>query len=197
MKWLHAGVERQRPVDGAQRRLDEAPAAPTAQMRLQHVHVGQRTGQPSHRLAQRRARFRVGVQEIEVLGPPDRAHKLRDGARHAVAHQEERERHGSAPAPASVPRVAPEKSGAARPDASSCRPAPPSAVPGRLRAASARATSTSWVLEARSSHQPSAVCTRTPSMSETSAPSAFSRSAPPRSPRTCGCRCRGSATPAC
>ena len=41
--------------------------------------------------------------------------------------------------------------------------------------ASARATSTSWVFEARSSHQPSAVLTRTPSVELTSAPSAASR----------------------
>ena len=42
--------------------------------------------------------------------------------------------------------------------------------------ASARATSTSWVLEARSSHQPSAVLTRAPSVRSTSAPRAASRS---------------------
>ena len=42
--------------------------------------------------------------------------------------------------------------------------------------ASARATSTSCVFEARSSHQPSAVLTRTPSVASTLAPSAESRS---------------------
>src|SRR3546814_620501 len=40
---------------------------------------------------------------------------------------------------------------------------------------SQRATSTSWVFEARSSHQPSPVFTRTPSMSKTSAPFADTR----------------------
>ena len=43
--------------------------------------------------------------------------------------------------------------------------------------ASARATSTACVLEARSSHQPSSVSTRTPSVSDTFAPSVRSRAA--------------------
>ena len=50
---------------------------------------------------------------------------------------------------------------------------------GRARpgpSASARATSTSWVFEARSSHQPSPVLTRTPSVASTFAPSADRRS---------------------
>ena len=42
-------------------------------------------------------------------------------------------------------------------------------------ALSQRATRTAWVLEARSSHQPSGVLTRTPSMSFTLAPACFSR----------------------
>src|SRR3546814_2267333 len=42
--------------------------------------------------------------------------------------------------------------------------------------ASQRATRTAWVLDARSSHQPSAVFTRTPSIPSTSAPAAASRS---------------------
>src|SRR5581483_1368893 len=47
--------------------------------------------------------------------------------------------------------------------------------PGWSRA-SARATRTSWVLDARSSHQPSAVLTRAPSVRSTLAPAASSRS---------------------
>ena len=69
-------------------------------------------------------------------------------------------------------------SGSVTPDAASWaarsvlrRPRPSAVVD------SARATSTSWVFEARSSHQPSAVRTRTPSMSLTSAAACRSRSA--------------------